>query len=42
MKTKQNYNRPRMRVVELKGRQRILAGSGQKASMNVSYEEEDI
>ena len=27
MKTKQNYERPHMRVVELRGRQRILAGS---------------
>ena len=42
MKTKQNYERPRMRVVELRGRQRILADSGHKASMNVTYEEEDI
>ena len=27
MKTKQYYERPRMRVVELRGRQCILAGS---------------
>ena len=45
MKTKQNYNRPSMRVVELRGRQRILAGSGNQgnsATMSVEYYEEDI
>ena len=42
MKTKQNYERPHMRVVEQRGHQRILAGSGPKAGMNVTYEEDDI
>ena len=43
---KREYNRPSMRVVELRGRQRILAGSDEpqrkKATMDVTYEEEDI
>jgi len=39
------YQRPQMRVVELKHQCRILAGSepqGKSASMNVTYEEEEI
>jgi hypothetical protein len=44
MKQKSFYERPYMRVVELRGRQQILAGSGlgKSATMNVTYEEEDI
>ena len=42
MKTKLNYERPHMRVVELRGRQRILAGSNPKSTLNVEYYEEDI
>ena len=43
MKTKQNYERPHMRVVELRGRQRILAGSDKAGVQNYTthdyYEE---
>ena len=42
MKTKLNYERPHMRVVELRGRQRILADSNPKSTLNVEYYEEDI
>ena len=44
MKQKSFYERPYMRVVELRVRQQILAGSGlgKSATMNVTYEEEDI
>ena len=46
MKTmqKHEYNRPSMRVVELKQRCHILmtSGQGKSATMNVEYYEEDI
>ena len=46
IETKRQYARPQMRVVELKQRCHILAGSGEplgkSASMSVTYEEEDI
>jgi hypothetical protein len=45
MESKRVYARPAMQVVELKHQCHILAGSeplGKSASMNVTYEEEDI
>ena len=45
IETKRTYARPQMRVVELRQQCHILTGSepqGKSASMNVTYEEEDI
>ena len=46
MKQKREYARPRMNVVELKHRTRLLVGSQQEtnpnSSVNVRYREEDI
>ena len=45
MESKRVYVRPAMQVVELRQQCHILAGSepqGKSASMNVTYEEEDI
>lgn len=45
MTQKREYERPRMNVVELKHRTRLLVGSGEegsKSSVNVRYTEEDI
>ena len=45
MTTKRQYARPQMTVVELRQQCHILAGSepqGKSASMNVTYEEEEI
>ena len=46
IETKRHYQRPQMRVVELRRQCHILAGSGEglgkSASMSVTYDEEDI
>ena len=43
MTDRRKYERPAMRVVELQHRTMILAGSGgADATMNVTYDEEDI
>ena len=45
MESKRVYARPAMQVVELKHQCHILAGSepqGKSASINVTYEEEEI
>ncbi len=43
MKQKRVYGRPEMRVVEMRHKCCILAGSGERqATMTVTYEEEDI
>jgi hypothetical protein len=44
MKQKRHYGRPEMRVVELRQKCCILAGSGgeRQATMTVTYEEEEI
>lgn len=43
---RQDYQRPEMKVVELRQQCHILAGSGEglgkSASMSVTYDEEDI
>ena len=43
---RKDYQRPQMRVVELRQQCHILAGSGEglgkSASMSVTYDEEDI
>ena len=44
MKQKKEYGRPEMKVVELRHKCCILAGSGgdRQATMTVTYDEEDI
>ena len=40
---KKNYQKPTMKVVQLRQQSHLLAGSqGNSASMNVVYEEEDL
>ena len=43
IETKRHYQRPEMRVVELRQKCCILTGSGDRqATMTVTYEEEEI
>ena len=40
MKQKKMYERPNMKVVKLKERPQLMAGSDPQATLNVTFEEE--
>ena len=42
MKTKREYERPTMKVAELRHRVILMASGDRKATLSVTYDEEDI